>query len=397
MTSEATLTGQSKACVQVLYMALELSDTAWKVLFASPAGRRRERNVAARDLAALLAEIALAKERLRLPAKAKVVSCYEAGRDGFWLDRALRCNGVDNVVVDSSSIEVPRRLRRRKTDRVDVIKLLELLLRWSGGERGCLSVVRVPPVAAEDIRQLSRTIERLKSEHGRHVTRIKALLAKEGLKLPRIGGRDWADRVAGLRTWDGAALGRWLQQDLILEGERLALVAGQLSTLKAERDQLIARAGEGAAGKARQLMRLGAIAWESSFVFATELFGWRTFANRRQLAGAVGIVPTPYKSGRLDREQGVSKAGNRRMRTMLVEIAWCWLRYQPHSALSQWWQRRFGRSSGRMRKVAIGGGSIAQDRGRGMIGMAADAAGPSLAPCSTSSRPSPAGGLAGQP
>ena len=130
-------------------------------------------------------------------------------------------------------------------------------------------------------------------------------------------------------------------------------MAAQLGALKAERDAMIAGSKDGAAFKARQLMRLGAIAWESSFVFATEVFGWRTFANRRELAGAVGIVPTPYRSGNSEREQGLSKAGNRRMRAMLVEIAWCWLRYQPQSALARWWQRRFGSSGGRARKVAI--------------------------------------------
>ena len=189
MRSEATREGETSVGGQVLYMALELSERTWKVLFASPAGRRRERSVAARDVAALLEEIAAAKRRLGLSAQARVVSCYEAGRDGFWLDRALRANGIDNLVVDSSSIEVARRARRAKTDRVDLVKLMGLLLRWVAGERKVWSVVRVPDAEAEDIRQLSRSIERLKGEHGRHVTRIKALLATQGLKLARIGGR----------------------------------------------------------------------------------------------------------------------------------------------------------------------------------------------------------------
>ena len=319
-------------------MALELSERRWAVLFASGSGKRRERSVTARELGRLLEEIADAKRRLGLRADARVVSCYEAGRDGFWLDRALRANGIDSLVVDSSSIEVPRRARRRKTDRLDLFKLMGLLQRFLGGEKKVWSVVRVPEADAEDVRQLSRAIERLKAEHGRHRTRIKALLATQGVKLSRIGGRDWAKRVAELGGWDGAALGRWLQRDLVLEGERLALVAEGRSA---------------AASKARALARLGAIAAESSFVFATELFGWRRFANRRELAGSVGLVPTPYASGQSRREQGLSKAGNRRMRTMLVEIAWCWLRYQPQSALSMWWQHRFASSGGRARKVAI--------------------------------------------
>lgn len=353
MTSEATLGVQSNGGTAVLYMALELSNTSWKVLFGSASGRRRERTVKARDLAGLLEEIAAAKAKLGLPTACRVVSCYEAGRDGFWLDRALRLHGIESHVIDSSSIEVPRRMRRRKTDRIDVIKLLGLLVRWSGGERAVMSVVRVPAASAEDVRQLSRTIDRLKAEHGRHVTRMKALLAKEGLSVMRVGGRDWARKVADLRTWDGKALERWLQFDLVSEGQRLALVSDQLVRAKAERDALIRTAKEGAGLKARQLMRLGAIAWESAFVFSTEMFGWRTFANRRELAGAVGMVPTPYQSGGLDREQGLSKAGNKRMRAMLVEIAWCWLRYQPASELSRWWQHRFANGGRRARKVGI--------------------------------------------
>ena len=353
MRSEATRGGETTVGGQVLYMALELSERVWKVLFASPAGGRRERSVPARDLGRLLEEIAAAKRRLGLSPQARVVSCYEAGRDGFWLDRALEANGIDNLVVDASSIEVPRRARRAKTDRVDLVKLMGLLVRFLGGERKVWSVVRVPEAAAEDVRQLSRAIERLKCEHGRHRSRIKALLATQGIKLSRIGGRGWAERVGELRRWDGSALGTWLQRDLVLEGERLALVTQQLSQLKAERDELVAQGREPAAIKARELARLGAIARESSFVFAAELFGWRSFANRRELAGSVGLTGTPYSSGDSTREQGISKAGNKRMRTMLIEIAWCWLKYQPGSALARWWQGRFANAGGRTRRIAI--------------------------------------------
>jgi transposase len=282
-----------------------------------------------------------------------VISCYEAGRDGFWLDRALRANGIENLVVDSSSIEVPRRARRRKTDRIDLVKLMALLLRWADGERKAWSVVRVPSPEAEDVRQLSRAIERLKAERGRHRTRIQALLATQGIRLVCIGGAQWPKRVAALRTWDGRPLGCWLQSDLVLEGARLAQVEAQLKALKEQRDALVATSNAPAAVKARRLAALGAIAAESSFVFATELFGWRTFANRRELAGAVGLTGTPWRTGDTVRDQGLSKAGNRRMRTMLVEIAWCWLRYQPDSALARWWRARFANAGGRTRKVAI--------------------------------------------
>jgi transposase len=352
MTSEATQI-ETNAGGAVLYMTMELSDRTWKVLFATTAGGRRERNVPARNLAKLLEEIAAAKRRFGLPPHARVISCYEAGRDGFWLDRALRANGIENLVVDSASIEVPRRARRRKTDRLDLVKLMALLLRWANGERKAWSIVRVPSAEAEDVRQLSRAIERLKAERGRHRTRIQSLLATQGLRVAAIGGHGWAECVAGLRTWDGRPLGRWLQSDLVLEGARLAQVEAQLGALKEERDALVATSAAPVAVKARRLSQLGAIAAESSFVFATELFGWRTFANRRELAGAVGLTGTPWRTGDTVRDQGLSKAGNRRMRTMLVEIAWCWLRYQRQSALARWWRARFANAGGRTRKVAI--------------------------------------------
>jgi transposase len=352
MMSEATQI-ETNAGGAVLYMTMELSDRTWKVLFATTAGGRRERSVPARDLAKLFAEIAAAKRRFGLSPHARVISCYEAGRDGFWLDRALRANGIENLVVDSASIEVPRRARRRKTDRLDVIKLMALLLRWANGERKAWSVVRVPSEEAEDVRQLSRAIERLRAERSRHRARLHSQLAKQGLRLVAIGGRRWAERVAALRTWDARPLGRWLQRDLVDEGARLAQVEAQLKALKEERDALVAKSDAPVAVKARRLAELGAIAAESSFVFATELFGWRTFANRRELAGAVGLTGTPWCTGDTVRDQGLSKAGNRRMRTMLVEIAWCWLRYQPQSALARWWRARFAQAGGRMRKVAI--------------------------------------------
>jgi transposase len=353
MTTQATLAGETIACEQVLYMALELSDRTWKVLFAAPSGRRRERTVAARDLAQLLAEIAEAKRKLGLVAGARVVSCYEAGRDGFWLHRALVAHGVESLVVDSSSIEVPQRARRRKTDRIDLVKLMALLVRWLGGERGVWSVVRVPDPEVEDVRQLSRGIDRLKTERGRHMVRLKSLLVKEGLKELRVGGADWAERVEKMRLWDGQPLRPRLRRELILEGERLALIERQLAELKAEREALVASSPCRIAGTARALRELGGIAEESSFVFSTEVLGWRTFANRRELAGALGVTGTPFNSGSCEHEQGISKAGNRRMRAMLIEIAWCWLRYQPKSALSRWWEGRFGHGNKRARRIGI--------------------------------------------
>lgn len=354
MTTQATLVGESTAGGQALYMALELSDRWWKVLFVcAGSGRRRERRVPARDLAGLLREIAEAKRKLGLPAQARVVSCYEAGRDGFWLHRALVANGIENLVVDSSSIEVPRRARRVKTDRIDLVKLMGLLIRYLGGERGVWSVVRVPDREVEDVRQLSRGIARLKEERARHRARLKSLLATVGIAHVPIAGEDWDERVRAFRLWDGSPLGANLACDLVLEGERLALLERQLSELKGRREALVASSGSKIAGDTRRLRELGAVAEESSFVFATEFLGWRTFANRRELAGAAGLTGMPFNSGGSEREQGISKAGNKRLRAMLIEIAWCWLRYQPGSALSRWWQRRFEKGNKRLRRIGI--------------------------------------------
>ena len=353
MTTQAAHAVKTTFGAPVLYMALELSDTRWKVLFANLAGKRRETSVPARALGELLAAIVEAKRRLGLAADVRVVSCYEAGRDGFWLHWALRANGVENHVVDSSSIEVPRRARHRKTDRLDLAKLMEMLQRWLRGEAKVWSVLRVPLPEEEDLRRLSRAIGRLKAENQQHRARIKSLLATQGIKVVSVGGTKWAKRVSEMREWNGAALGPHLQTELILEGERLGLVQRQLSTLKIVRDGLVATSQAPIAVKSRMLAMLCGIAQESSFVFSTEVLGWRTFENRRQLAGSVGIVGVPWQSGNIDREQGISKAGNKRMRTMLIEIALCWLRYQPGSALSQWWEGKYRKAAKRQRKTGI--------------------------------------------
>ena len=351
MTTQATET-KSSASSEVLYMALELSNTKWKVLFQSGAGRRREQTVPARDMAKLLAEIAAAKARLGLEADARVVSCYEAGRDGFWLHRALRANGIENIVVDAASIEVSRRAKHQKTDRLDLYKLMSLLLRWAAGEK-VWSVVRVPDEAAEDDRRLSRTLGDLKNERQRHRSRMQSLLITEGIAVGMVGGKHWEERVRALRRWDGKPLGPELVECLLREGERLAFVELQLKALKARREQLVATAPSKTAEVTRRLARLGAIAKESSFLFATEFFAWRTFANRREVGAALGLTGTPYNSGDSTREQGISKAGNARMRPMMVEISWFWLRYQPESELTKWFNDRFAKGGTRVRKIGI--------------------------------------------
>jgi len=336
-----------------LYLAFELGWNEWKLAFATgPAENARLRTIGGRNTQALLQEIAKAKKRFGLPDDAPVYSCYEAGRDGFWLHRFLQSQGVNNVVVDSASIEVKRRRRRRKTDRLDAAKLLSMLIRWQQGERQVWSVVQVPSVADEDRRQLHRDLLELKAERTQHSNRIKGLLAGCGLALPVIDA-EFPERLTKLRTWDKQPVPLELQQRLVREHQRWQLVDRQIKDLTNERARRIRTVKDKGVDKVRQLLRLRGIGPNSAWLYVMEFFGWRRIRNRKQLAALAGLTPTPHQSGDSDHEQGISKAGNRRLRTMAVEIAWCWLHYQPGSALSQWYQKRFAKGSSRQRRIGI--------------------------------------------
>lgn len=337
----------------VLYMALELSKAKWKVGFTD-GRRRRVVNVAGGEVMGLCEAIAEAKRRFGLGAGVRVVSCYEAGRDGFWLHRLLEREGVENVVVDPASIEVNRRARRVKTDRVDVEGLLDKLRLYHGGER-VWKVVRVPDEAAEAGRQLHRERERLQGERGRQVNRIKALLFGQGIRLERVVLTDWAERVAGFRCFDGRPLAADLQGELVRAGERLALLVQQLGALEAEQERRVREAGEapGPLAMVRRLRQLKGIGPVAAWVFVMEFFGWRAFRNGREVGALAGLTGSAYSSGATQREQGISKAGNRRVRRLAVEIAWLWLRYQPDSALSGWFRARFAGAGQRHRRVGI--------------------------------------------
>jgi transposase len=338
--------------VKSLYLAFELGWNEWKLAFASaPADNPRLQKIAARDTEALLREIAKAKKRFGLAEDAPVHSCYEAGRDGFWLHRFLESQKINNEVVDSSSIEVKRRGRRRKTDDLDAGKLLSMLIRWRQGESKVWSVVQVPSVADEDRRQLHRDLLELKAERTQHTNRIKGLLAGCGLAVSIDA--NFAEVLAKLRTWDGQAVPPELQQRLLREHERWQLVDRQIKDLTNERARRIRTSKDPSVVKVRQLLRLRGIGANSAWLYVMEFFGWRRIRNRKQLASLAGLTPTPHQSGDSDHEQGISKAGNRRLRTMAVEIAWCWLHYQPASALSQWYQQRFAKGSSRQRRIGI--------------------------------------------
>ena len=334
-----------------LQIALELSSKTWLLAFsASGEPKIRRRSVTARQLAALVREITKAKTHFRLAKDAAVVSCYEAGRDGFWLHRYLGSIGVRNLVVDSASIEVNRRHRRAKTDRLDAGKLVQMLKRYEAGERDVWSVVNVPSVEDEDHRQLHRELGALKKQRTQHINRIKGLLALHGVRIT-IDGM-FSSRLSRLRRADGGGLPPRLLERLRREWQRLELVQQQVREIDRERRRML-REGEGVAiNQVRQLMELRGIGIESSWMSVGEIFGWRQLRNRREVAAIAGLAPTPYASGQDDREQGISKAGNKRVRAMAVEVAWCWLRWQPDSALSKWFERRFA-SGKRTRRIGI--------------------------------------------
>jgi transposase len=336
-----------------LYMAMELGEKTWKLAFATGMAQKpRLREVSARDTDALKAEVGAARQRFGLPSDVAVVSCYEAGRDGFWLHRFLASIAVRNVIVESCSILVDRRQRRAKTDRLDATKLLGMLIRWYQGEANVWSVIEVPSVEDEHARHPHRELQALRREQTGHVNRIKGLLAACGLtievrrELPKV--------LEELRQWDGVPLPKELHQRLLREFERMQVANHQIRQLEQERAERI-RTDDTDPGVAlvRKLLGLKAIGVNSAWLYVREVFAWRKIKNRRELAALVGLVPTPYQSGEDAREQGISKAGNRRMRAMAVEIAWCWLQFQPHSALSRWYEQRFAHGGRRQRRIGI--------------------------------------------
>ena len=336
----------------VMYLAFELSNIHWKLGFTTGPGQRpRQRTINARDLTALENEIRRAKERFDLPKNARVVSCYEAGRDGFWLHRYLVAEGIENLVVDSSSIQVNRRARQAKTDRMDVDKLLSQLIRYRSGERDVWSVVRVPSVEAEDNRHLHRELKALKKERTRHINRIKSFLVGQGIQIEVK--KYFLEEIERVRKWDGSALPERLKPRLRREYQRLQLVEEHIKELERERVEALRHSEDASVETVRSLLRLNGIGLNAGWLFGMEFFSWRNFNNRKEVGALCGLVPMPHQSGSSYREQGISKAGNRHIRAMAIEIAWGWLRYQPESELTKWYEERFGHGSKRIRKIGI--------------------------------------------
>jgi transposase len=352
MSAETTHTNQYTAIQPHLYMAFELSQTKWMLGFTIGFGQRpRLRTIAARDLAALQNEIHLAQERFGLGAEVPVISCYEAGRDGFWLHRYLVSMGVSNLVVDSASIEVNRRAKQAKTDKLDLGKLLTMLIRYQAGEKKVWRVVHVPSPEVEDHRHLHRELTDLKEQRTQHTNRIKGYLSNQGICLEVKD--DFPELVAHQCLWNGEPLPMGLQARLLCEHQRFQLVQQQIKVLETERRDLVRQSTRSDIEQVRQLLRLRGIGINCAWLYVMEFFSWRAFRNRREVGALAGLTPMPRKSGEEDRELGISKIGNRHIRAMAIEIAWIWLRYQPHSELSRWYQRRFAKGSKRLHKIGI--------------------------------------------
>jgi transposase len=335
-----------------LFIAFDLGNRTWKVASTTGVGDPvRHKEVAAGDRQELADELRRAKARFHLEPESRVVSCYEAGRDGFGPHRLLLTAGVENLVVDPSSIEVPRRARRAKTDRLDAGKLLDHLLRYYGGESRRLRVVRVPSVEVEDRRQLHRELATTKRDRVRIRNRITSLVAAQGGRV-MVDGR-FLERLPALCLPDGRRLPVELQGRLQREWSVLEVVEKRIAGLEAERHRRLVEAAvaDPEMDRVKQLMRLRAIGETTAWQLVFEYF-WRRFQNRREVAAGAGLTPTPFNSGESEHEQGISKSGNGRIRSLMVELAWGWLRWQRESELTHWFRARFDVNK-RTRRIGI--------------------------------------------
>ena len=331
-----------------LYVAFELGKKDWKLAMTSGFGVTPWlRTVASGDLGAVERALRQGRRRFGLAPQAPVVSCYEAGRDGFWIHRALTQLGIANRVVDSASIEVNRRARRAKTDRLDALKLVQMLVRVCYGEPRVWREVRVPTVADEAARQVSRERTDVRQAQTRVINQMRGWLATWGATLPSRRRGDW---WATVRDWAGAALPREVQARLARAEARLAVLEGQIAELDAQQQAAVTAAAPASA--LHQLVQLKGVATTSASVLLDEGLVWRAFRNRRQVGGLLGFAPTPYTSGESAHEQGISRAGNKRLQAISIQLAWTWVRWQPHSALTQWYRERFAHGK-RARRIGI--------------------------------------------
>jgi len=330
-------------------MAMELSNKNWKLAFSN-GEKLRHVNVVAGDQKGLRAAIERSKAKWGLATNGHVYSCYEAGRDGFWIHRCLAGMGIENLIVDPASIEMNRRRRHLKTDRLDAEKLVRMLMRYMlHNEKTVWRVVVIPAEAQEDERRVHRESERLKRERVGHLNRIRSLLILHGVRPRKIGGTD----NSPAKDWQGKPLASALQEEIRREQVRLELLDQQVKVVEAEQRKAVKHPVTISDQKAAKLAKLKGIGPLGSSVLAREVFGWRTFKNRREIGAMAGLTGTAYASGDKTVEQGISKAGNKRVRYTMIEMAWMWTWHQPDSELTQWFMKRFGSGGKRSRRIGI--------------------------------------------
>jgi transposase len=339
-----------------IFISLELSRSIWLITSLSPGcgEKMSKHSVPAGDIAALLTRFSELKQKTlaRTGESFPIVVIQEAGLDGFWIHRVLQSEEIESHVVDPASIAVSRRRRRAKTDRIDGEALLRALLAYKRGEPRVCAMVKAPAPEEEDRRRLCRERKVLIAERVKHVNRIKGLLFSQGVSGYEPLRRDRRKRLDELRTGDGRPLPMHLKAQINRELDRLELLLEQIKAVEAERDVLLAAPQVATPAPTAMLLDIKGIGPEFAAVLWSEgLF--RHFDNRRQVASYAGLAPTPWQSGSVNREQGVSKAGNPRLRSTLIQLAWLWLRHQPQSALAQWFQERINRNGGRMKKTTI--------------------------------------------
>jgi len=341
-----------------IFVSLELSRSTWLVTSLSPGGGEKmsKHSVSAGDIAALLARFSELEQKAiaRTGKSFPIIVIQEAGLDGFWIHRVLQGEGIESYVVDPASIATSRRRRRAKTDRIDGEALVRALLAYKRGEPRVCAMVRAPTPEDEDSRRLCRERKVLTIERIQHVNRIKGLLFTQGVSgyEPLRGNR--RQRLDELKTGDGRALPPHLKAQISRAFDRLELLIEQIKAVETERNTLLAPAAKTEGTPAPQVMLIGlrGIGPEFAAVLWSEGL-YRSFANRRQVAAYAGLAPTPWQSGSVAHEQGVSKAGNPRLRATMIQLAWLWLRHQPDSALARWFHERVTRNGGRLRKTTI--------------------------------------------
>lgn len=353
-TTQAALHEEFSAQSTTLYIGFELSKNGWKLAFSDgDCDRIKSKRVSSYDFEGLDERIAWAKDYFELADAFEIVSVYEAGLDGFWIHHALGERGIQNIVVDPASIEVNQKKRRRKTDRLDAIRLVRHLVRYHAGDSRVWSVCQVPTLQDEDDRRIERELYRLKCEQTGHINRIKGLLSTRGIPFAKID-RKFLERIDQLVGKDGQKLRGQLKREIIRQYRRLERVWADVKAVEKDREALIEeREGEEKIEKVNTLEMLRGIGQDSAWLITMEMFGWRTFDNRGQVGAYAGLAPSPFNTGQSKRDQGICKSGNKWVRSRMVQLAWLWLQYQPKSELAQWFNTKYGESSRRSKRIGI--------------------------------------------